>query len=51
MEEVEFANMTLELRWKNAANLKNLGVDIAIIAQATGLTVEQVETLGALDAQ
>ena len=34
-----------EERWKNAANLKNLGVDIAIIAQATGLTVEQVKAL------
>ena len=34
-----------EERRKNAANLKNLGVDIAIIAQATGLTVAQVEAL------
>ena len=32
-------------RQKNARNLKELGVDTSIIAQATGLTIEEIENL------
>ena len=35
----------VEEREKNARNLRGLGVDLEIIAKATGLTVEEIQNL------